>query len=138
MYSKTCVKRPLSKRPTLCFQYQLSLYAGQKYCRMWSILQLLLQYFRPSLSYQLLLRSLFCLFLSDRFIQVILYVYDANVLCKVLTKRSSKQTNLNQKYKISHNLLLMPQHYTKQDTLFYLLSEVQFYRNNNDRPIQIL
>ena len=33
----------------------------------------ILQYFRPSLSYQLLFRSLFCLFLSDRFTQVLLY-----------------------------------------------------------------
>ena len=33
-YSKTCVKRPLSKRPKIVFQGQLSLNAGQKYCRM--------------------------------------------------------------------------------------------------------
>ena len=31
---KTCVKRPLSKRQKIGFQYQLSLNAGQKYCRM--------------------------------------------------------------------------------------------------------
>ena len=34
IYSKTCVKRPLSKRPKIGFQDQLSLYAGQKHCRM--------------------------------------------------------------------------------------------------------
>ena len=33
-YSKTCVKRPLSKRPKIGFQDQLLLKAGQKYCRM--------------------------------------------------------------------------------------------------------
>ena len=33
-YSKTCVKRPLSKRPEKGFQDQISLNAGQKYCRM--------------------------------------------------------------------------------------------------------
>ena len=33
-YSKTCVKRPLSKRPKNGFQDQLSVNAGQKYCRM--------------------------------------------------------------------------------------------------------
>ena len=33
-YSKPCVKRPLSKRPKIGFQDQLSLNAGQKYCRM--------------------------------------------------------------------------------------------------------
>ena len=31
-YSKTCVKRPLSKRPKNGFQGRLSLNAGQKYC----------------------------------------------------------------------------------------------------------
>ena len=34
----------------------------------------ILQYFRPSLSYHLSLRSLFCLFLSGRFTQVLLYL----------------------------------------------------------------
>ena len=34
IYSKTCVERPLSKRPKVDFQDQLSLNAGQKYCRM--------------------------------------------------------------------------------------------------------
>ena len=33
-YSKTCLKQPLSKRPKIVFQDQLSLNAGQKYCRM--------------------------------------------------------------------------------------------------------
>ena len=33
-YSKTCVNRPLSKRQKIVFQDQLSLNAGQKYCRM--------------------------------------------------------------------------------------------------------
>ena len=34
IYSKTCVKRQLSKRQKIGFQDQLSLNAGQKYCRM--------------------------------------------------------------------------------------------------------
>ena len=33
-YSKTCVKLPLSKRLKIGFQDQLSLNAGQMYCRM--------------------------------------------------------------------------------------------------------
>ena len=33
-YSKTCVKRPLSKIPKIDLQDQLSLNAGPKYCRM--------------------------------------------------------------------------------------------------------
>ena len=39
-----------------------------------SITECFLQYFRPSLSYHLPLRSLFCLFLSGGFTQVLLYV----------------------------------------------------------------
>ena len=34
MSSKTCVQRPLSNRPKIGFQDQLSLNAGQKYSRM--------------------------------------------------------------------------------------------------------
>ena len=33
-YSKTCPKRPFSKRPNIVFQDQLLLNAGQKFCRM--------------------------------------------------------------------------------------------------------
>ena len=33
-YNKTCEKQPLSKRPKIGFENQLSLNAGQKYCRM--------------------------------------------------------------------------------------------------------
>ena len=40
----------------------------------------ILQYFRPSLSYRLSLRSLFCLFLSGRFILVLLYSYELLLL----------------------------------------------------------
>ena len=70
MYSKTCVKRLPSTRQKIGFEDQISLYAGQKYCRM---LQSILQYFRPALSYHLSLTSLFCLFLSDPFTHVLLY-----------------------------------------------------------------
>ena len=60
----------LKRRPKIGFQDRLSLNAGQKYCRMlfWSILQ----YFRPSLSYHLSSRPLFCLFLSGSLRQVLL------------------------------------------------------------------
>ena len=34
MYSNPCVKWPFSKRPKIVFQEQLSLNAGQNYCRM--------------------------------------------------------------------------------------------------------
>ena len=68
-YSKTCVKQPLSKRWEIGFQDQILLNAGQKYCRMLHSAILW-----PSLSYQMLLRSSFCLFLSGRCTQVLLYI----------------------------------------------------------------
>ena len=79
---KTCVKQPLSKRPKIGFQDQLLLNAGQKYCRM--LQESILQYFQPSLSYHLSLRSLFCLFLSGHFTQVLLYHYHG--LCQSIVK----------------------------------------------------
>ena len=59
------------KRPKIVFQDRLSLDSGQKYCRM--LQKCILQYFRPSLSYHLSLRSLFCLFLGGHLRQVLLY-----------------------------------------------------------------
>ena len=60
--SKTCVKQLLSKRPKIGFQDQLSLNAGQKYCRMLQGEQHTQQYFRPSLSYNFSLRFFFVYF----------------------------------------------------------------------------
>ena len=61
-----------SKRtPNIGFQDRLSLNAGQKYCRM--LQRSILQYFQPKLSYHIPLRSWFCLFLSARLRQVLLY-----------------------------------------------------------------
>ena len=71
-YSKTCVKCSLPKSPKTVFQDQLMLNAGQKYCRMLQGGGGIWQYVRPSLSYHLSLRSLFCVLLSDRFTQVVL------------------------------------------------------------------
>ena len=78
MYSKTCLKWPLSKRPKVGFQVKLSLDVGQRYCRMlqwehFAILSTFIkQYFRPSVSYHLSLRPLFCLFLSGCLRQALL------------------------------------------------------------------
>ena len=67
-HSRTCLKRPLKRIPKIGFQDRLLLNAGRKCCRM--LQESILQYFRPSLSYHLTLRSLFCLFLSGRLRQV--------------------------------------------------------------------
>ena len=82
IYSKTWLKRSLKMMSEIGFQDQLSLNARQKYCRMlsWSILQ----YFSPSLNYHLSLRSLFCLFLSGCFRQVLLYITFCWIMCSFI------------------------------------------------------
>ena len=76
-YSKTCLKRPLNKKTKNVFQDQLSLKAGQNYCRM--LQESILQYFRPSLSYHLSLRPFLCLFLSGPIRQGLLYILISGV-----------------------------------------------------------
>ena len=53
-YSKTCVKWPLSKRPQICFQDQLSLNTGRKYCRIIALEHSVL--LLPSLSYHFVIK----------------------------------------------------------------------------------
>ena len=65
-YSKTCVKQLLLKRPKIGFQDQLSLNAGQKYCRM------LQGEHSAILSTFIKLAFVIKLFLSGRFTQVFL------------------------------------------------------------------
>ena len=74
-----CIVKPV-KTAINGFQDQLSLNAGQKYCSMQYAS--ILQYFRPSLSYHLSLRSLLCLhvFLSGRFTHVLLYIVTMRVI----------------------------------------------------------
>ena len=72
IYSKICFKWSLQKKTKIGFKERLSLNAGQTIaeCSKESILQ----YFQPSSSYHLSLRSLFCLLLSGRLRLVLLYV----------------------------------------------------------------
>ena len=67
MYTKTCLKRPLKIDKTKIFKTNGSLMKVKSIaeCSMGSILQ----YFWPSLSYHLSLRSVFCQFLSGHFTQ---------------------------------------------------------------------
>ena len=75
VYAYCTVKPVLSGhskgRPKIGFQGRLLLNAGQKYCRM--LQESILQYFLPSLSYHLSLRTMFCIFLSGLLRQVLLY-----------------------------------------------------------------
>ena len=72
------------RRPKIDFRDQLSLNAGQKYCRM--LQESILQNILPSFSYHLSLRHLFCLMLSVRLRQVLLYgiVYLSSVSCNFI------------------------------------------------------
>ena len=71
-YNKTCLKRPLKMKTKLVFKidYRLMQVERVAECSKGSILQ----YFRPSISYNLSLISLFCLFLSGHLRQVLLYI----------------------------------------------------------------
>ena len=71
VYSKTCLERPIKRRPKLFSKtdYCLMQVKSIAECSLWSVLQ----YFWPSLSYPLPLRPLFCLFVSGRLRQVLLY-----------------------------------------------------------------
>ena len=64
------------RRPKLVYKTDYRFNAGQKYCRM--LQESILQYFRPSLSYHLSLRPLFCLILSGRLRPVLLYFQRSN------------------------------------------------------------
>ena len=71
---KNLCKTAALKKTEYCFffktNYRLMQVKSIAECSKGSILQ----YFRPSLSYHLSLRSLFCLFLSGCFTQVLLYI----------------------------------------------------------------
>ena len=71
-YSKTFVKRPLSKRQQIDFQYQEALNAGQKYCRMLKgeHSAILSNFIKLPFFIKIIVLS----FLSGRFTQVLLYV----------------------------------------------------------------
>ena len=93
-YSKTCVKRPITKRQKIGFQDRLSLNAGQKYRRMLqgkhsAILSTFIKL--PLMS----LRPLFCLFLSGHFTQVLLYVKWFPVLLYVQMGNHNRYSQLN-------------------------------------------
>ena len=75
-YSKTCLRQPLKKKTINGFQDRLSLYADQKYGRMFQ--ESILQYFWPSFIYLLSLWPLFCLFLSGRLRQVYCSIWIRN------------------------------------------------------------
>ena len=70
MFSKTCLKWPLKKYLKLVFK---TIYCLMQVKSIAECSRSILQYFPPLLSYHLSLRPLFCLFLSGRFRQVLLY-----------------------------------------------------------------
>ena len=79
IYSKTCLKQPLSKRPKTSFQDQLLLNAGQKYCRMLPLEHSAIRLTFIKLPF--VITIFVFLFLSGRFRQVLLYM---KFLCQSL------------------------------------------------------
>ena len=86
-YSKTCLKDRSQKAKKMVFKtnYRLMQVKSIAECSKGSILQ----YFRPSLSYHLSLRSSLCLFLSGHLRQVLLFIiyYELHVLVIVLYRQ---------------------------------------------------
>ena len=75
LYSKTCEKRPLSKRQKIGFQDQLLLNAGQKYCRIFSTFIKLL----------FVIKIFVLSILSGRFTHVLLFTFCSHLVqCTVL------------------------------------------------------
>ena len=70
-YSRTCVKRPFTKRSKIGFQEPLSLNAGQKYCRM---LQAEHSALLSTISELPVVIKIFVLSIVWRFTQVLLYL----------------------------------------------------------------
>ena len=80
-----------------------------------------MQYFRPSLSYYLLLRSLFCLFLSGRLRQGLLYI----CLCSKMVALLS-------------NLIMFSVAYCHHSNLFIHLFDYKAFDIINDKPIRLM
>ena len=68
---KPAISGHSKRKPKIGFQDRLSIIACQKYCRM--LQDSILQYVGPTFSCHLSLWTLFCLFLSDRLRQVLLF-----------------------------------------------------------------
>ena len=95
-YSKTCAKRPLSKRPKMVFKRDNRLMQVKSIaeCSLWSILQ----YFRSSLSYQL-----FCFVLS--ILVAFLHRFYCNTIANDFPKSFSKKKNIfHEHYQVSNSL----------------------------------
>ena len=80
-YSKPCLKQPLNKNTKMVCN------TDYRFMQVKSIVEeSILQYFRPSLSYHLPLRPLFCIFLSGCLKQVLLstYLFSLQILLKMV------------------------------------------------------
>ena len=68
LYSKTCVKRSLSKRPKIGFQDHLALNAGQQHCRLLQVEHSAI--LSTCIKLPFAIKIFVCLLLSGRFTQV--------------------------------------------------------------------
>ena len=73
-YSKTCVKRPLSNRSKICFQDQLLLNAGRKFCRMLQREHSAIAILSTFIKLPFVIKIFALSNLSGRFTQILLYI----------------------------------------------------------------
>ena len=92
---------------------------------LWSILQ----YFRPSLSYQLLLRPLLCLFLSGRFTQVLLYIQTLDLLIIQYSPfiMLCMSVHRNEWCCVNHVMMELPSIYLNISLSNYLANQTQIF-----------
>ena len=107
-YSKTCVKWPLSKRPKIVFQDQLSLDAGQKYCRMLQLstfikLPFVIRYLFCVYFWVAILRRFYCIHVPESHEQAQMLLVSSlkewkylksrnNMICKIDIQNGSQAT----------------------------------------------
>ena len=91
IHSETCVKRPLSKKTKIGFQYQVLINAGQKYCRMlqWEHSAILSTFIKLPFLIKISVLS----FLSGRFTQALLYCL-SNIFDPLWTRKPQKRVLL--------------------------------------------
>ena len=123
IYSKTCVKQPLSQDQKMVFKTKHGLRQVKSIveCSKGSFLQ----YFRPSLSYQLSFRPLFCLFLSGRCTQVYCTCICTFYAFVHLQKMSFKAIHFNTNYK-STNLKDQFDIWLSGHKVFFMLNSTDY------------
>ena len=85
----------------------------------------ILQYFRPSLSYHLSLRYLFCVFLSGRFTQILLFTHENIHSSTLAYRRVNFRQNFSYLLKMFFKLFQVVRMYIIQGCFYVKMTEIQ-------------